>query len=86
MQAIIQGDTVEKIADRLAAVTDLNRNHALTNAVTMTTAAQSGGRVDTYKRAMDMGINIKGNAFVANRYAYTIQYKEAKLFKIRNRI
>lgn len=71
MQAIIQGDTVEKIADRLAAVTDMNRNHALTNAVTMTTAAQSGGRVDTYKRAMDMGIGIKGNAWIATLDGHT---------------
>lgn len=71
MQAIIQGDSVEKIADRLAAVTDMNRNHALTNAVTMTTAAQSGGRVDTYKRAMDMGINIKGNAWLATLDGHT---------------
>ena len=71
MQAIIQGDTVEKIADRLAAVTDMSRNHALTNAVTMTTAAQSGGRVDTYKRAMDMGINIKGNAWLATLDGHT---------------
>lgn len=71
MQAIIQGDTVEKIADRLAAVTDMNRNHALTNAVTMTTAAQSGGRVDTYKRAMDSGINIKGNAWIATLDGHT---------------
>ncbi len=71
MQAIIQGDSVEKIADRLAAVTDMNRNHALTNAVTMTTAAQSGGRVDTYKRAMDMGIGIKGNAWIATLDGHT---------------
>lgn len=71
MQAIIQGDSVEKIADRLAAVTDMNRNHALNNAVTMTTAAQSGGRVDTYKRAMDMGINIKGNAWIATLDGHT---------------
>lgn len=71
MQAIIQGDSVEKIADRLAAVTDMNRNHALTNAVTMTTSAQSGGRVDTYKRAMDMGINIKGNAWIATLDGHT---------------
>lgn len=71
MQAIIQGDSVEKIADRLAAVTDMSRNHALTNAVTMTTAAQSGGRVDTYKRAMDMGTNIKGNAWLATLDGHT---------------
>lgn len=71
MQAIIQGDTVEKIADRLAAVTDMGKNHALTNAVTMTTAAQSGGRVDTYKRAMDIGIGIKGNAWIATLDGHT---------------
>lgn len=71
MQAIIQGDTVEKTADRLAAVTDMSRNRALTNAVTMTTAAQSGGRVDTYKRAMDMGIRIKGNAWIATLDGHT---------------
>lgn len=71
MQGIIQGDGIEKIADRLAAVTDMNRNQALTNAVTMTTSAQSGGRVDTYKRAMDMGIDIKGNAWIATLDGHT---------------
>lgn len=71
MQGIIQGDNVEQIADRLAAVTDMNRNHALTNAVTMTTSAQSGGRVDTYRRAMDMGIKMKGNAWIATLDGHT---------------
>lgn len=58
-QGILQGDTIDEIAKRLAAVTDMDKNVAVRNAATMTTSAQNGGRMDTYKRAQDMGIAVR---------------------------
>lgn len=57
-QGILLGDSIPDMAKRLAAVTDMNRKSAVRNARTMTTSAENGGRVDSYKRAVDMGINI----------------------------
>lgn len=58
-QGILQGETIDEIAVRLAEVTDMNKNSAVRNATTMTTSAQNGGRIDTYKRAQDMGISVR---------------------------
>jgi SPP1 gp7 family putative phage head morphogenesis protein len=59
MQGIIQGDSIDKISQRLAAtVTDMSHTSAIRNARTMTTSAQNGGRIDSYKRAEGMGIKI----------------------------
>jgi hypothetical protein len=58
-QGILQGETIDEIAVRLADVTDMNKNSAVRNAATMTTSAQNGGRNDTIKRAEGMGIAIK---------------------------
>ena len=58
-QGILQGETTDEIARRLADVTDMNKNAAVRNAATMTTSAQNGGRNDTIKRAEGMGISIK---------------------------
>jgi SPP1 gp7 family putative phage head morphogenesis protein len=59
MQGIIQGDPIDKISQRLAAtVTDMSHTSAIRNARTMTTSAQNGGRIDSYKRAESMGIKM----------------------------
>ena len=57
-QGIMQGETTDEIAKRLAAVTDMSRNSAIKNAATMTTSAQNAGRVDGMKRAERMGVNL----------------------------
>lgn len=58
-QGVIQGEDIDKISQRLAAtVTDMSHTSAIRNARTMTTSAENGGRVDSYKRAEDMGINM----------------------------
>ena len=57
-QGILLGEGIPDIAKRLAAVTDMNRKSAIRNARTMTTSAESGGRIDSYKRATDMGIKL----------------------------
>ena len=58
-QGILQGETTDEIAQRLADVSDMDRRAAVRNAATMTTSAQNGGRIDTYKRAQTMGISVK---------------------------
>ena len=58
-QGILQGESIDKISQRLAAtVTDMSHASAIRNARTMTTSAQNGGRIDSYKRAESMGIKI----------------------------
>lgn len=58
-QGILQGETVNQIAERLAKVTDMNENSAIRNARTMTTSAQNGGRQDGAERAQAMGIELE---------------------------
>lgn len=59
MQAVLQGESIPKIATRLAEeVGDKNYGAAIRNARTMTTGAQNAGRVDSYRRAQDMGIEL----------------------------
>ena len=59
-QGIAQGESVGAIATRICKSTcDSDRNAAIRNARTMTTGIQNAGRVDSYKRAEDMGINLK---------------------------
>ena len=58
-QGILQGESIDKISQRLAAtVTDMSQTSAIRNARTMTTSAQNGGRIDSYKRAEGMGIKL----------------------------
>lgn len=59
MQGILQGESIPKLANRLAVeVGEKDHRAAIRNARTMTTGAQNAGRVDSYKRAEDMGIKM----------------------------
>lgn len=58
-QGILLGESIPDISKRLMGVTDMNRKAAIRNARTMTTSAQNAGRLDSYKRAQDMGIKIE---------------------------
>lgn len=58
-QAILQGESIPNIAKRLRSITDMNKRSAITNARTMATSAENGGRENSYKRAEDMGIDLK---------------------------
>lgn len=55
-QSIIQGENIDAMASRIARVADMNKNYKLTNAATMFTSAQNGGRNDAIKRANQLGI------------------------------
>lgn len=58
-QGIIQGESLESIAARLAKVTNTNLESMLTNARTMMTGAQNAGRQERMERAKEMGIKLK---------------------------
>lgn len=60
IQGILQGDSIPKLATRLATtVGDRNRKAAIRNARTMATAAQNAGRVNAYKRAESKGVEME---------------------------
>lgn len=60
LQGILQGESIGKIATRLArTVGDSDRKAAIRNARTITTGIQNAGRVDSYKRAENMGIQME---------------------------
>lgn len=59
IQAILQGDSIPKIAQSLRKVSDMNYKAAVRNARTSMTAAQNAGRVESYKHAQDMGIDLQ---------------------------
>lgn len=48
LQGILQGDSIDHIADRFQTVTNMNRASAIRNARTATTGAQSAGKQDRY--------------------------------------
>lgn len=58
-QGILQGESIPKIASRLASVADMDRKAAIRNARTYTTAAENKGRIDSYDRAEEMGIKVQ---------------------------
>ena len=59
LQSIIQGASIPDIAIRLARkVGESNRKAAIRNARTMTTGIESAGRIDAYKRAEQLGVDM----------------------------
>lgn len=60
IQGILQGDSIPKLATRLATkVSDKDRKASIRNARTLATGVQNVGRVDSYKRAQDMGVDLE---------------------------
>lgn len=59
MQGILQGEPLTDVAKRMQNVTDMDDRAANRNAATMMTSAQNGGRIDSFKRAESMGIQLK---------------------------
>ena len=60
MQGILQGESIGGIATRLAeTVGESNRKSAIRNARTMATCVQNAGRIESFKRAEAMGIDLE---------------------------
>lgn len=58
-QGVLLGESIPKIAKRIQDVAGSNRAAAVRLARTSTTAAENAGRVDSYKRAKGLGINVQ---------------------------
>ncbi len=58
-QAVLQGESIPKIAKRLEEVTGGDHNAAIRNARTMMTGVQNAGRMDAFERAKSMGIPVQ---------------------------
>lgn len=58
-QGLLQGDSIDKVANRLVQVATMDRNAAVRSARTAMTAAENSGRINSYERAQDLGIGLK---------------------------
>lgn len=58
-QGILQGESIPHIGDRLQRILGMDRTAAIRSARTATTAAECAGRINTYKQAAAMGIQLK---------------------------
>lgn len=59
LQGILQGDSINKIADRLMNVQEMNKTQAVRSARTIVTSAECKGRQDSYEKAKQDGMIIK---------------------------
>ena len=59
LSGIMQGKSIKGLADGFMTVMKNNRTAAVRNARTAVTSAQNSGRVETYRKAAAMGIEIK---------------------------
>lgn len=57
-QGILSGESMTKLAQRLAGVAQMDRNQAIRNARTLTTNVQSKGRMDSFDRATNLGVQL----------------------------
>ena len=58
-KGILLGDPIQDIAKRLVTVASMDLNAAVRSARTATTAAECAGRIDTYKYAQSIGIEMQ---------------------------
>lgn len=84
LQSIIQGEDVNKLGGRLKNVTDMCKHSAIRNARTMITSAENGGRLDSYKAAGDMGIEMEKQwvATLDNRTRHTHAAQDGEQVKV----
>lgn len=59
LQGVLQGEDIKTVSKRLQGVTDMNKYSAIRNARTMMTSCENGGRIDSYKRAEEIGIKVE---------------------------
>lgn len=66
LQGILQGESMDKIANRMMNVQEMNKTQAIRSARTIVTGAENKGRQDSYKRAEKDGIVIKREWIATN--------------------
>lgn len=71
LQGILQGESMQKIAERLTKVKEMNMHSAITAARTMVTSAENKGRLDSYEKAKSDGIKLKKRWVSSNQVGRT---------------
>ena len=66
LQGILQGESMDKIANRMMNVQEMNKTQAIRSARTIVTGAENKGRQDSYKRAEKDGIVMKREWLATN--------------------
>lgn len=59
LQGILQGEPMDKIADRLLPIVNSNEASAIRNARTLVTGAENRGRLDSYEELEEQGLVLK---------------------------
>ena len=59
LQGILQGESIPKIANRMATVVGMEKNSAIRNARTYTTSVENKAKMDRYEEAEEMGIDLE---------------------------
>lgn len=59
LQGILQGESMDKIANRIYPIVSRNESAAIRNARTMVTGAENRGRLDSYKQLEEDGLVLK---------------------------
>lgn len=59
LQGILQGESMDKIAERLEPIMNNNQKSAIRNARTLVTGAENRGRLDSYKELEEQGLILK---------------------------
>lgn len=59
LQGILTGESMKKIADRMQNVVGMDERAAMRNARTAVTGAENAGKLDSMKRAQELGVQLK---------------------------
>lgn len=59
LQGILQGESMDKIANRIYPIVDRNANAAIRSARTLVTGVENKGRLDSYRRMEESGVVLK---------------------------
>lgn len=66
LQGILQGESMDKIANRIGGVQQMNANASIRTARTIVTGAENKGRQDSYEKAIADGIVLKREWIATN--------------------
>lgn len=83
-QGVLQGESISNLSKRLLKVANMGNVAAVRNARTMTTCAENAGRLDSYKHAVDMGIEMQQQwlATLDSRTRYSHRQLDGEVIKV----
>lgn len=78
MQGLIQGESIPHMAERIRGVMGMNYRASVRNARTAATAAENGGRLDSYLRMAEMGIDVRKEWIATNDHRTRSTHKRSQ--------